>query len=746
MKPGGPAGVVLPLATVLAKLGNDPQQLLGWEVRVGAPAGQHSGKSHTRSNGSPTVAQAAATRAPMPDLGVVVAVEQSPGSSGSGTAAAGRSSNTDARKSLYQHSSNSNAAKQLQQQTAAQPQQGQVVLRVVRRATLRACGGFEGDQVLLLPLEPGAGAARGDVAGRVLWLDAVPTGPLDDARRGLLLQLIRRELLELGRQGPGLEPGLELAAGTHGPSSEPDAPVPGRPAQTQQRPGCKQERQRQWKQEQELLAAIAMPSRQQLLAAGREELVEAIGAAGGFAEVALQLGLRCSRRPHGFWSGPGSWRRLAAELAGFVAAAWTELPAPDEPGRVYYYNQVSGRTTWRRPAAMAAASSWAAGGMEAAADGGGARGGGGGKGALEAETAADRVMPSRAVIMQANRRDLHGAIMLHGGYEAVAAALGRRVTWAVSRRLVGGPPEELRRELEAAAAELGLPAGVMPTARELQDLGRGALLTAVRQRGGFQVVARQLRFTPRGKRRPRGSWEDPKRLAAELAAFAAAAASPPSVSATEVGRSSSSQPLGPESQPSSGGQERGTVAERPPGQDEGGGQQRGRQPPPALLPFPTRSQLLAAGRQDLVAALQNHYHGPDRRALLAELGGLRLTSRRGTNRNALRLELVVAAIQAGHHTPAAIRGYLEAQAGVQVSLQYLGVYLRRHCAGAGAGAGAAGPTGAAAGAAGAGDGASGGADEGLEAGATALLVRLGYGRYGLAPDIDSLYDAGCKVE
>ncbi len=59
----------------------------------------------------------------------------------------------------------------------------------------------------------------------------------------------------------------------------------------------------------------------------------------------------------------------------------------------------------------------------------------------------------------AKRRDLHGAVMMHGGYEAVAAALGRRVTWSVSRRLVGGPPEQLRRELEAAAEELDLPAG-----------------------------------------------------------------------------------------------------------------------------------------------------------------------------------------------------------------------------------------------------------------------------------------------
>lgn len=122
------------------------------------------------------------------------------------------------------------------------------------------------------------------------------------ARRGLLLQLIRRELLRLGL-GSGPEGRVqEAAAGTGGPSelgasAQAEGPAPTQQQQQEQR---KQETQEQVKQEQEQakqeqreqeqeqaarLAQMAMPSRQELLAAGRGELVEVIGAAGGFAEV-----------------------------------------------------------------------------------------------------------------------------------------------------------------------------------------------------------------------------------------------------------------------------------------------------------------------------------------------------------------------------------------------------------------------------------------------------------------------------
>ncbi|KXZ42249.1 hypothetical protein GPECTOR_175g217 [Gonium pectorale] len=206
------------------------------------------------------------------------------------------------------------------------------------------------------------------------------------------------------------------------------------------------------------------------------------------------------RRPRGYWSGPGSWERLNGELAAFVATGWVELPHPEDPDRSYFYNQVSGRTTWRRPPSL---TRW----RQQQPQQGQAAGEGGAQDSEDAqreqqqqerledwslvaaaaarcEAPGDRVMPSRAVVLQARRHDLHSAVEAHGGYLAVAQRLGRRVTWALSTRLYGDH-SELERKLAEVAAELGLPLGMLPTPQELRDAGHGPLLAAVRRRGGF---------------------------------------------------------------------------------------------------------------------------------------------------------------------------------------------------------------------------------------------------------------------
>ncbi|GIL87791.1 hypothetical protein Vretifemale_15838 [Volvox reticuliferus] len=258
-----------------------------------------------------------------------------------------------------------------------------------------------------------------------------------------------------------------------------------------------------------------MPTRKELLDAGREDLVTLISEAGGFSEVARNLGLRCTRRRRGYWSGPGSWNRLREELAAFVACGWVELPHPDNPERTYFYNQISQRTTWRRPPPPQRLPAVPG---SLGVDGASSRSGGGERW-MVVEAAADRVMPSRSLVLQARRLDLHYAIEIHGGYLHVAARLGRRVTWAPSKHLYDSPAA-VRRELSAVAKELQLPPGVLPTSRELRLSGYGTLLNAVRRHEGLRDLLGIRRRHGSRSRRPRDRWDDLGVLAKELARIA----------------------------------------------------------------------------------------------------------------------------------------------------------------------------------------------------------------------------------
>lgn len=63
------------------------------------------------------------------------------------------------------------------------------------------------------------------------------------------------------------------------------------------------------------------------------------------AQVAQELGLRSLRRPVGYWD---DITNLDIELSNFVAAHWSTLMDPDDMEE-YYYNQITGRTTWEPP-------------------------------------------------------------------------------------------------------------------------------------------------------------------------------------------------------------------------------------------------------------------------------------------------------------------------------------------------------------------------------------------------------------
>eukprot|EP00249_Psilotum_nudum_P007450 c20565_g1_i3 orf=189-1175(+) len=64
-----------------------------------------------------------------------------------------------------------------------------------------------------------------------------------------------------------------------------------------------------------------MPTRDQLQAAGRWDLIKQIKAAGGFLFVAHALNLKSRRRPDGFWEDLGE---LDAEIEQFIVESWIE--------------------------------------------------------------------------------------------------------------------------------------------------------------------------------------------------------------------------------------------------------------------------------------------------------------------------------------------------------------------------------------------------------------------------------------
>ncbi|GLC65030.1 hypothetical protein PLESTF_000238800 [Pleodorina starrii] len=709
-----------------------------------------------------------------------------------------------------------------------QPQQPQIMLRAVLRTIVQQYD-FEGSEEYVVRLDP-AVLPYADMASRTLVVEP-PEGLLEQGRRSLLLQLLKRELGALPTREPRTDTTTTtdttdsintttttttdtattdttdtikttLSPPADHPGAMDSASAPTSTATTSSGEALSSSFKRQ-------RAAVSgrpsssggsssgvgdglapggggggamlamMPTRQQLLEAGRRDLVDMVAAAGGFSEVALQLSLRCARRPRGYWSGPDSWERLGEELAAFVAGAWVELPHPDNPNRCYYYNQISNRTTWRRPPPLQRlptsaarhsgttragggrrADGGSAGGGDGGRGGGGSAGGGGGgstdKGRVRwavAEAAADRVMPSRALILQACRVDLHNAIMFHGGYLEVAASLGRRVTWSLSKYMYDSPAA-VRRELAVVAKELQLPPGELPTPRDLRQSGHGALLAAVRRHEELRTL---LGIQPRRRssgssdgRRPRGRWDDVGVLAAELRDFATATAAAAAVDDPGVcdgdgggggaelavslgdrcGGAARSQPDGSGVEEAAAGEagdgapalrHRGRVRtaglehhDQESGEAEAGEgvetprRRRGRpqkhpqqqqqpstaavapppplppqaQAPPAVMPLrmPSLSQLRAAGRHDLAYAIRVTHAETPREELAAAAGLRLLRDGRGTNRNALSLEAVEEAIQAGCHTPKAIRQHLRSQRRVDVSRQHLTTYLARMAA------------------------------------------------------------------
>ena len=150
---------------------------------------------------------------------------------------------------------------------------------------------------------------RIDPGKRRLLVDP-PSGLLDLGRRRALLQHLKGELLSFIRE-KSTENNKNNTSSTNSTeslinptttSSSPAAPAAAAAAAP--------------------MSNFVMPMRRELEAAGRYDLVKAIQCAGGFIEVAQELGLRSMRRPPGYWDDDEA---LDRELSLFVAANWVRF-------------------------------------------------------------------------------------------------------------------------------------------------------------------------------------------------------------------------------------------------------------------------------------------------------------------------------------------------------------------------------------------------------------------------------------
>lgn len=101
-------------------------------------------------------------------------------------------------------------------------------------------------------------------------------------------------------------------------------------------------------------------------------------------------------------------------------------------------------------------------------------------------------MPTQQELVAAGRMDLLNAIRLWGGFTAVADLMGVRPNTRHKRS-----PQGLREEVQEVIRQQQWPAGLMPSASQLQAAGQHRLIAAIRQRGGFKTIAAQLGLTPR---------------------------------------------------------------------------------------------------------------------------------------------------------------------------------------------------------------------------------------------------------
>lgn len=207
-----------------------------------------------------------------------------------------------------------------------------------------------------------------------------------------------------------------------------------------------------------------MPQRLSLINQGQKELVKRVESLGDWREVALELDLKPDAAPWYYWDNIDN---LEDALLKLVDAFWFEEVDEEES---YWYNDVSGALQITPPV-----------------DGTG--------GGLDRP-----VMPTMSHLIEARRWDLHHAIVLHGGYKAVAKELG----WQHSRRMENRhllsfetfKDEILELIEDESLIEVGVRPGQLPCESQLEELDRDDLIKFMRVHGGFSAVAKKLKLKP----------------------------------------------------------------------------------------------------------------------------------------------------------------------------------------------------------------------------------------------------------
>ena len=366
---------------------------------------------------------------------------------------------------------------------------------------------------------------------------------------------------------------------------------------------------------------LNMPLRRELESAGRKDLIKLIQSAGGFIEVAQDLGFKPIRRPPGYWEDEEA---LDRELSLFVAANWVRFEEDSDTeeqesaifsdpqqrialeneeeeeeeeyseeeeeendemsttfsqfqetkkekvvnlekgNEVYWYNQVTRKVRWSAPVLP----------QTLALDDQGST--------LLTESPEDRAMPSRSALFAAGRYDLHQAIVAAGGYGQVSEDLDRYPAWPPSRHLRS--IRTLAAELKEVIEDSGLPRQRMPTRGDLLSMGRSDLHQAVTKLGGYPAVAKKLRW--KSQRKKRGEWKNIEEAAVQVRKFA------------------EEHVLGKEIKSASSDDDSNRSV--------------------VVLRMPTHEELRTAGRHDLRHALQRHGS-----AEVARVAGLEVTRRTG---------------------------------------------------------------------------------------------------------------------
>ena len=239
-----------------------------------------------------------------------------------------------------------------------------------------------------------------------------------------------------------------------------------------------------------------MPSKRSLEKENRKDLIKRVEKLFGYdwLTMAVLLDFEPFRKPFYYWD---NIENLADELRALVHAMWFEQEdmsasgsgEDDDDQRTFWYNDISGAISFAKPD--------------------------------EDDHDRHMVMPTRRDLIDARRWDLHHAVVLHGGYGAVAKTLKwPRARWAEDRHLLNFDifskelldcmENEIFDQDEDEDDEVSdermknkkIGAGTrLPSALELRNVGRDDLARHMVEHGGPVTVAKRMRMKP-GK----GAW------------------------------------------------------------------------------------------------------------------------------------------------------------------------------------------------------------------------------------------------